>query len=256
MISDAPSPAPFAVLQLDRGERDPMALAKALAAARGTPVHDQVIAARSAWGIVADDLPEEAARALGRALREAGVECAVGPVAALPVLPDEEPATSIAEVPEGQPVLISVAAVTTTTAKTTMQKQGPSGAEKAVSAAIMMTTGLPIKIGGKKRTVEKTQQEQTLSFYADLHYASPSRRVRIAASDFDFSFLKERMLYQAMGNLKLLITDLAARAPDAWRAHGTRVLLEGKPIRTMGYSSLDDLEREARWLLTLRTLEG
>ena len=63
------------------------------------------------------------------------------------------------------------------------------------------------------------------------------------------------MLYQAMGNLKLVLADQIEAAPEAWLNHGTRVLLEGKPIRTMGYESVDDLERETRWLLTLRGRE-
>ena len=39
---------------------------------------DQVLAAKGAWGIVADDLSESDAKALGLALRSLGVECAVG----------------------------------------------------------------------------------------------------------------------------------------------------------------------------------
>jgi len=118
----------------------------------------------------------------------------------------------------------------------------------------MMSTGLPIKIGGRKRPAEKTHEEHGLAFYAELHYEDPSRRLQIDASHFDFSCLGERMLYQAQGNLKLLIGDVVRAAPEAWANHGTRVLLEGRPIRTMGYRSLEDLEREARWLLTLRRL--
>jgi hypothetical protein len=103
--------------------------------------------------------------------------------------------------------------------------------------------------------VEKTEQHQDLVFYADIFYHHPFRRLRIAAARFDFSCLKERKLYQAQANCKLLIGDLARMAPDAWRNHGTKILLEGKPMHTMGYVSLEDLEREARWLLTLRALE-
>jgi hypothetical protein len=120
----------------------------------------------------------------------------------------------------------------------------------------MMSTGLPIKIGGGKRSVETKQDVQNLVFFADLCYESPSRRLRIEASHFDFSCLAGRMLYHAQGNLKVLIQDLVEAAPEAWLNHGSRVLLEGGPIRTMGYGSPEDLEREERWLLTLRALEA
>lgn len=229
-----------------------MPLARALAAARETPVQDQVIAAKGAWGIVADDLVESEARALKEALLSSGVECALGPASALVDLPSLEAAPTVEALPAAHPALIAVAALTVTTTKTVTEEKGPSGAQKAASAAIMMTTGLPIKVGGRKRSVEKTKEEQNLAFYADVHYESPSRRLRIDASHFDFSCLNERMLYHAQGNLKLLIGDLVGAAPEAWQNHGTQILLEGKPIREMGYGSLADLEREERWLLTLR----
>ena len=233
-----------------------MALAKALATARKTPVQDQVLVAKRAWGIVAEDLSEGEARALGQALRSSGVECAVGPTAALSAVPAVEAAQTVDALPDAHAILLAVAGITVTTTTTRTEKKGPSGAQKIASATIMMSTGIPIKIGGRKRSVEKTQSEERLAFYADLFYEGPSRRLRIDASHFDFSCLGERMLYQAQGNLKLLVGDLVRASPEAWLDHGTRVLVEGRPIRTMGYGSLADLEREARWLLTLRTFGG
>jgi hypothetical protein len=243
----------FAVLELERDVHDPMVLAKALAAMRGTPVQDQVLAARRAWGIVADALPKAEATSLALALRSSGVRCAVGPTSALPDLPPPQAAQTLDALPAGRPTLVAVAGLTVTTTSTTTEQKGPSGAQKAASAAILMSTGLPIRIGGRKRGVEKTREEQKLAFHADLFYEGPAARLRIDASHFDFSCLEERMLYQAQGNLKLLIGDVVGGAPEAWLNHGARVLLEGRPIRTMGYESLGDLEREERWLLTLRT---
>jgi len=244
--------ARFALIQRDRESWEPTALAKALATVRGTPVQDQAVAARRAWGIVADDLSKAEAEELGKALRSAGVECAVGPTAKLAELPPAESVRTLDALPGSQPIMVAVGGITVTTTTTKTEKAGPSPGQKAASAAIMMTTGLPIKVGGRKREVVKTQREESLVFYADLYYETPSRRARIEASHFDFSCLKERMLYQAQGNLKLLMGDLVEAAPEAWQNHGARVLLEGRPIRTMGYGSLEDLEREARWLLTLR----
>jgi hypothetical protein len=249
-VSDA---ARFALIQRDHESWDSIALARALAAVHGTPLQDQAIVARRAWGIVADDLSKSEAQSLAKALGAQGVECAVGPTAALVDLPQAETAATIDEIPAAQPVLIALAGITLTTTVKKKEKKGPSGAQKAASTAIMATTGLPIKIGGRKRSVETTKEEQSLVFFADLHYEDPSRLVRIDAAHFDFSCLEERMLYQSQGNLKLLIGDLVEAAPEAWTNHGARILLEGRPIREMGYTDLEDLEREARWLLTLRT---
>jgi len=243
------------VIQLERGARDPLVLAKALAAARKTPVQDQMIDARKSWGIVAEDLAEEEANELVQVLLASGVASAVCPASSLVELPAAEAVTTLQSLPAAHPVLIAVAGITITSTTTTTEKKGPTGAQKLVSTALMLGTGLPIKLGGRTRTVEKTHQEQTLVFYADLFYRNPSRRMRIAAAEFDFSCLKERKLYQAQANCKLLIGDLVRIAPEAWQNHGTQVLLEGKPIQTMGYRSLSDLEREARWLLTLQAAE-
>jgi hypothetical protein len=242
----------FAVVQLERAARDPVVLAKALAAARKTPFQDQMIAARSSWGIVAENLAEGEASALVQVLVASGVAAAARPASSLVELPAAEAATTLASIPNVRPILVAVAGITVVTTTTTTEKQGPTGAQKLANAALMLGTGLPIKIGGKARTVEKTREDQSLAFYADLFYKNPLRHVRIAAAKFDFSCLKERMLYQAQANLKLLMTDLVRAAPNAWQNHGTRVLLEGKPMTTMGYRSLADLEREARWLLTLQ----
>jgi hypothetical protein len=228
-----------------------MTLAKALAQVRGTPVQDQVLEARAAWGIIAEDLPEGEARSLGLALKSAGVECAIGPVSALVDLPPVEPAPTIDALPSTDPSLIAVAGFEVTTSTKKTEEKGPSGAQKAASAAIMMTTGLPIRVGGRKRKVETTEEERHFAFLADLYYEPERRRLRIDASHFDFSCLGDRMLYQALGNLKRFVGDRVASAPEAWVNHGTRVLLEGRPIHTMGYRSLEDLDREARWLLTL-----
>jgi hypothetical protein len=245
------APDRFIVLQRDRHEHDPMKLAKALAENRGTPVQDQVAAARGAWGIVTEELPESEAKALATALGSSGIPCAVGPTTAVVELSPVEPASTARDLPSAPPALIAVAGIEGTTTTKTTKPKGRSGVQKAASAAILLTTGLPIKVGGRKGKVETTRDERTLSFHADLHYRDPSRRLRIDASHFDFSFLGERMLYQAQGNLKLLVAQLVARTPEAWLNHGARVLLEGRPVRTMGYRSLEDLDREARWLLTL-----
>ena len=241
----------FTLLRRDRHAHDPMTLAKALAEIRGTPVQDQVVEARGAWGLVAEGLSEREAKAMATALGSAGVPCAVGPTRAVIELSPVEVASTVRDLPPAAPTLIAVAGIEGTTTTRTTTRKGQSGAQMVASAAILMTTGLPIKVGGKKRKTETTRDERTLSFHADLHYRDPSRRLRIDASHFDFSGLGERMLYQAQVNLKLLIETVVSGAPEAWLNHGARVLLEGRPVRTMGYRSLEDLDREARWLLTL-----
>jgi hypothetical protein len=249
-------PGGFAVLLARPEARDPMVLAKALAAVRKTPLQDQIVAAKNGWGIIAENLGEAEAQNLVQQLHQAGVESLALPSSSFVPLPEAKPAATIELLMAAQPVLVAAAGITITSTTTRTVKEGPSAAQKVLSTAILLGTGLPIKIGGRERSVEKTQQHSELIFYLDLLYKDPFRRLRVAAQHFDYSFLKERKLYQIFGNFKLLVGDLAKAAPQAWRNHGTRVLLEGKPMQTMGYGSLTDLERETRWLLTLMKTVG
>ena len=229
-----------------------MALAKALAAVRKTPLQDQMIAAKRSWGILAENLSETDAQDLVQQLRPGGVETIMLPQSALTSLPEAKPAALYDPLASAKPVLLAAAAITVTSTTTKSVKEGPSAAQKVLNTAILLGTGLPIKIGGKERTVEKTQQQSDLAFFMDVYYPAPLRRFRVDAAHFDYSFLTERKLFQIFGNFKLLVGDLAKGSPEAWHNHGTKILLEGKPIQTMGYGSLADLERESRWLLTLQ----
>jgi hypothetical protein len=246
--------SPFAVILSRPEEREPMALAKALAAIRKTPVQDQVAAAKRGWGILAENLSAEEAQSLVEGLGRLGLECASLPTSSLVPLPETKPIGRFEPALTDRLVLVAAAGITVTSTTTKAVKEGPSAAQKALSTAILLGTGLPIKIGGKERTVEKTQTQSDRVFYLDLLYKDPFRRLRVDALHFDYSFLKERKLYQVFGNFKLLLGDLAQAVPGAWRNHGTKILLSGSPLQKMGYESLADLERETRWLLTLQTL--
>jgi len=243
----------FAVILTRPDRYDPMAVAKALAWVRKTPLQDQVSAAKKGWGILAEHLSAEEARSLADGLGRAGLESASLPAASLVALPEAKPILSVEPGMIDRLALICAAAITVTSTTTKTVQEGPSPAQKLLSTGIFLTTGLPIKIGGKEQTVEKKQQHSDLVFYLDLIYKDPLRRLRVDAQDFDYACLKERRLYHVMGNFKLLLGDLAQAAPQAWRSLGARILLEGRPVHEMGYESLSDMEREARWLLTLKT---
>jgi hypothetical protein len=241
----------FIVLLKNPEPREPMTVAKALAAARKTPLQDQMRTAKSGWGILAENLQEAEAKSLVQELGKSNLSCAAIPASSLAPLPEAKPLLRMEPVVTEGLVLIAAAAVTITSTTTKSVKEGPNAAQKVLSTAILLGTGLPIKIGGRERTVEKKQEHSDVVFYVDLLYEDPTRRFRVDAQRFDYSFLKERKLYQVFGNYKLLIGDLALAVPAAWTNHGTKVLMAGKPIQTMGYDSLSDLERETRWLLTL-----
>jgi hypothetical protein len=107
----------------------------------------------------------------------------------------------------------------------------------------MAVTGLPIGLG-KTKEVTKEVAGSELSFYMDLVLRGSSARLRLASGNFDFSGLKEKKTYSSQVNFRVLCAELAAFAPGAWKNSGLLEMLAGRPLSTLPYDSLDDLEKE------------
>jgi hypothetical protein len=228
-----------------------MEVARALAQARHTPALDQTVPAKRAWGILAEHQPEEVAQTLQQGLIQAGLPCRVIREDQMPSLPEAKPMTRM-ETPASERItLLGAAAVPHSTETTRKVKEGPSGAQRIINTTVMMSTGIPLRLGGKARVVEKTTTHTDRLFYLDIVLRNPWERRRIDAAHFDYSCLKERKSYQGFANFRLVIDDFIALAPAAALNHGIRVLQEKKPLLDMEYVSLADFERELRWRLTL-----
>ncbi|HVO32556.1 MAG TPA: hypothetical protein VMU17_01495 [Elusimicrobiota bacterium] len=247
--------------------RDVVSLARVLAAWRGGLFQDHVPAARSARGIIGENLSDDDAGRLVEQCEAAAIPVATVTSGDLPV-----PAGAIsisrlewADAAGGlfiytgsdeklqlrQLGIIASAAITFTTTVTTQVKEGPSVGQKMLNTGIFMATGLPIKFGGKERTVDKTRQESDVRYYADLVLRESGRRYRLDAQRMDYAFLGSRKQYHTFGNFKVVLADLAKEHPGALQNFGTRTLLTHQPVSQLDYAGLSDLDREVRWLLAL-----
>lgn len=242
-------------------------IARALALFKKIPLQDAAPLARRCWGIVASDLGEPEARDLIARLEECGLGgLAVGRGSMRDLPPDQlvlraefSPETlQVFDKAGGRESLswrrievVAAAVIRSVTSRSVEVKEGPTAAQKAMRLGVLMTTGLPIPIGKKRQVVEKKLEHPELLFYLDLITDAPRARYRIDAQQFDYSVLGARKLYNVMGNFKIVVGEIAARAPQAFRTRGTEVLMANQPLATLGYESLADLERECRWLLTL-----
>ena len=56
------------------------------------------------------------------------------------------------------------------------------------------------------------------------------------------------MAYAPHLNLKLLLESIVAAAPSAATSPGADLLLTGGRLASLGYASVDEFERELRWL--------
>lgn len=271
MTQDEQKPLRYSVLISKPQDFQPGKIAQALAHFQKIPAQDAAPAARKCWGIIEEDLEKKKAEELVACLKESGLESFTIPRGLLEDLPPLSPVprleleeSGIRGLPKnGEEKRISYAAISLiaaigfkkTTTSTVKIKEGPSLAEKAIGFGLMLSTGLPIKVGKKEKETLKNQEQSELVFFLDICGQEQSARLRVDAQNFDFSCLGERMEYNIFGNFKTLISEFTRRAPEAEKNRGASVILKNKSISAMGYESLNDLERESRWLLTLRALK-
>ncbi len=243
------------------------AIAQALATFKKIPQADAAHEAKNCWGILGENLSPEAADQLIAAAAGARINAIRLPYATVPALPtpvvlnhvvlSETGCTGIDDrgthydVRAEKITVIGTAGIKFSETKITQEKQGPTAPQQLLSAGIMMATGLPIRIGPKKQTIEKKASVSELLLFLALVCTDPKQFFVMAADQFNFTALKERMLYNAMGNFKIVIADFLKAAPTARQSRGTRILQQNQPLVTMGYESLANLERECRWLNTL-----
>lgn len=239
----------------------PADIAKMLAKHRRVPVLDVLPSVRRSGGILSEGLDEAAACAEAEALTAGGFPAMALEGGEVAVLPEALEIPKLAleagglswsggSRPWEMVSLIAAAAFTETTSRIVKSEEGPSAGEKAARIGLTLATGLPLGMG-KSKEVEKRVETSDLLFVADLILVEPFARVRVNAQRFDYSVLEGKMGFGTLQNFKSLLAALRARAPKARLNRGCLVLLENKPVREMGYESIDGLEREIRWRVTL-----
>jgi hypothetical protein len=257
------------VTKVDKFEVPPVA--EVLAREKKLLIADAALAARRCWGFAADNVEKSVSDRLAMALNSAGIGGVSIPVSLVEPLSPVTPVNKI-EFLEGalnlwaktgeslrvtSQALTLVAAVCyrQTTKKEVKVQEGPDLKQQAVRMGIFMTTGIPLGLGRKPKEVVKVTESSDLVYGLDLCQKEGAMRLRILAEDFDYSCLKGKMTYNTIENFRSLIEAITHSSPLALRNRGTRVLIERRPINNMGYDTIEDMERESRWLLTLRELK-
>ncbi|MFN0118332.1 MAG: hypothetical protein ACKVQC_08610 [Elusimicrobiota bacterium] len=257
-------PSPFAVI-LEKSLEVPLeVLAQVLAKFNHEPLQDATRKANHAWGIIAENLNEIECNTLIDLLHQTNLKGIKIPQEKLPIFPPAFTFLHLSFLDSGikgindqgtefsfqwdEINIISAAALKTSHEKKMTLKEGPSNTQKMLSMGIMMATGLPISIGGKTKKTEKTISQNETSFLLEVILKAPLRRLHIWADRLNYSFLKEKMVYDQLGNFKLFIKEVISKNQQAKTNKGIKILLANQPITTMGYESLTDLEQEGRWL--------
>jgi hypothetical protein len=263
---------PHAVLIRSPEKFLPTAAAGVLAKRAKRPALDFVAPLRRGWGIVGEPLPAADAESLAAELTAAGQPALAAPASLLEELPEPvlvgkaEFSGDGFDVVEGKAnaaperlswnrlAALCAAGLEVRTSKTVTETAPMDMGEKALRIGLTMATGIPMM--GSKKEVKRVVESKDRALILDLVFLSPSRRLRVDARAFDYSVLGPKMGYGAEANFTLLLEELAARAPAALRGKGTRGLIARRPAAETQYESLDDLEREERWLATLIALKA
>jgi hypothetical protein len=270
-MSEAGRP-PHAVLARSPEKFLPTAVASVLAKRARAPALDYVGPARLAWGLIAESLPAADAEALAAELTVVGQTALAVPSSLIeapppPVLVAKAElsgdgfdvlAARVNETPERlswtRLSVLCAAGLEVRTTTTVTETSPMQMGEKAVRLGLTMATGIPMM--GSKKEVKRVIETRDRALLLDLIFLGPARRLRVDARAFDYSLLGPKMDYGAETNFHALLEELAARAPGALRGKGTRALLARRQAGESRYESLDDLEREERWLLTLASLRA
>lgn len=259
----------YAVVLAGPEQFRPAEIVRVLAALRGVPAIDLQAGVRKSWGLLGLDLSEAEARAWASALGQAGIKAKALPQALVEDPPPAQAAARLDYSPEGlmaeadgrprrvawegMALLAAGGWVQTTQAKAA-EGSGPKAASRLMRLGLL-AAGIPLP-KAPEPAPEPPRETRDLVHFLDVVLAEPALRLRVDAQGFDYSCLKARKVYDAFGNFKQLLGDLVDLAPRARRSRGAELLLAGKPVREAGYEGLADLEREERWLLTLRALQA
>jgi hypothetical protein len=262
---------PHAVL-LRSPDFKPSDVAGVLARRSGAHAMDVLPAVKRGWGLAAESLPAIEAEALASALTAAGQPALAAPTSLLESPPEPELVAKAELSGDGFDVVagpehlkperlswarlaVICAAGLETRSSRTVTEAGPTvTAEKAVRLGLTLATGIPLMKGSTetKRVIETKDRALLL----DLVFVEPARRMRIEATRFDYSLLGAKMLHSAEVNFVALLGELTAHAPRALRGKGTRAMLARRIAAESLYDSLDHLNREERWLLSLVALRA
>lgn len=261
---------PSCVLLADDSALGTQTVAQGFARWRGTPVIDGARAARSAWGILGENLGADDAHACAAAFEAVGIATRTLALPTPPPLPAPLIVRTVNAMTDtaldlvtdtgrqgtvrfDELALVATAVLVERSVRTEETTQGPSLGAKLVKTGITMATGIPLG-GGKTKIVEREVEERREVLRCDLYLRAVGRRVRLDVGALNFSFLGADKAYSLVSNYRTLVRRIVERAPAAKRNHEASLLLSGRANAKAGYESEGDFERECRWRCALMGL--
>lgn len=252
----------------DPAGADPGVLARFFSVEKRIPLIDAQRLARRAWGFLGENLDETSARTLADKAAGAGIKTMVVAGTEVPARIDPVSAHG-AFFSEGQvdlrvgipsvpcPLelsrirLLSVANLRRDSLVTKTTKVDSSIGRKILGIGVMLSTGVPIGLGGSKESKKTVTETEWLLF---LDVFAEGKRWRLIPAGFDFSGLGADKGAAGPDNLRRLLILFQRNAPQGLLGRGAREWVAGRPFSV--YDEESDLDRESRWLLALEKSHG
>lgn len=260
----ADEPSYFVVLK-DSDGFDLARLAGVLSVSLGMHRLDAASQLKRSWGLLHKTPVLEEARALQRDCEGAGIETFVLPESKLKKVP--EPKVLKKGVPkpeglvygeEGAGKLLpwhSVVLLCAGEVEETMRVKEILPPEGKVKKWLMRT-GLSVTSAvaiayERSKTREVTKQKTGSAHYLDMVAKDGFESVRIVGDSFDYSYLGDKMAYNALINFKAFILDVCRFLPGVTRNRGMRAMDLKDVTRDSKYQDYNDYEKEKLWLMQL-----
>jgi hypothetical protein len=256
-----------ALLLAQAGDLQNTKVSEKWAKLRACALLEASLAVRKSWGLLSETLSSEESALYAGAFAEVGIPVKAIPSENLVVPPTILPVKALAfstdslaitvqkdemSIPWKRLTGIFAFALAESFSKTVKVTEGPSAAEKIIKTGLSLATGIPLPIA-KKKTVEKKVTSSELNFFLDVIFDEPLARYRVDGQHLGYGFLGPDKAMGAQANFRLLFDQLRLRAPQAFLNKGSRVLAARQPISNMGYETLNDIEKETKWYLSVRS---
>ncbi len=248
----------YSVLLIEEQPLPAPALAASLAAVLERPLGELTRGLREHPWILAEDVPADALDAVFEVLSREKVRAKAVPGIHMPVLPPplrvriadplEKGIFLQAAQPPAPPLLPWEGLTVVSTGLLSLtEEEARSGTEiqPGASGPDLTTPGSAALVSGRKR-----MQDHILT---DLVWTEKTpMRLRIDAGTFRYDYLGKRMRPSSRENLRLLLSDIRNRAPEAWFAARTERFLDGAPTSTFRFRNLPAFESYTLWNLQAR----
>jgi hypothetical protein len=246
---------PYAVVQTELTAPTEEQLVQAFAATTALTAADARQAARHQYGVIAEGLAEEDARALQQALAGLGLTAAVIDQAELPLLP---PAKSIRRVdclPEALQLYDGMGRMRTIAWDAVLLvAAGNVGYLKEVTTVAPGAPHIHVAgIGGQVVYADTDPPERerrevsTSQMVVEIHTTIDPYRYQAKLPGLLFTYLGPCLTNDHDTNLRMVLGDLLRLAPQALMNRGASMLTQDPP-QSVVYNSRVDFEKELRWL--------